>query len=294
MPVVSTPMVNRLLRLPLALCLALGVAGGAYAQTGSPTPREDATVLPVWNNSNGKLEAVLLLEPTGSTSSGARWRLGRTALDATFGLDAGDTLGLVCDRKTGLASAIGNLANHCMLASLDQDSGSENRQVGVGASLSRAGGKLAVAVGKGRDTLPSWLSPNGNTSKLDQKTLTVYGQKNIGREATVSLGGTWARARLIPAGDVPALADRWSSKSVTVGAGVGDFSANIVGRVVDTPNDPGRWEGLGLGLTWRTPWSGQLTVGAENVVTRGKNPFAPSNSVSDDGTVPYVRYEQDL
>jgi hypothetical protein len=36
-----------------------------------------------------------------------------------------------------------------------------------------------------------------------------------------------------------------------------------------------------------------LTVGAENVVTRGKNPFSPSDS-SDEGTVPYVRYEQDL
>jgi len=47
-------------------------------------------------------------------------------------------------------------------------------------------------------------------------------------------------------------------------------------------------------LTWRTPWSGQLTVGAENVVTRGKNPFAPRNESTDEGTVPYVRYEQDL
>ena len=48
------------------------------------------------------------------------------------------------------------------------------------------------------------------------------------------------------------------------------------------------------GLTWRTPWSGQLTVGAENVVTRGKNPFSTGNAETDEGTVPYVRYEQDL
>ena len=40
--------------------------------------------------------------------------------------------------------------------------------------------------------------------------------------------------------------------------------------------------------------SGQLTVGAENVVTRGKNPFSPNSETSDEGTVPYVRYEQDL
>ena len=111
---------------------------------------------------------------------------------------------------------------------------------------------------------------------------------------TPSCIGTWARARLIPVGDVPGLADRWNTKSMSVGAGVGSFGANIVGRVVDTPTNAGRWEGLDVGLTWRTPWSGQLTVGAENVVTRGKNPFSAGNAEADEGTVPYVRYEQDL
>lgn len=282
---------SRLLRLPLALILALGVAAGAHAQ--STRARSDAAVLPIVNQTSGKLEAVLLLEPTGTPVAGARWRVGNTSLDAAFGLHAGNTLGLVCDRKTGLAGAIGNLANHCMLAALEQDAG-DSRQTSAGASLSRAGAKVGLAIGNAKDALPAWLSPNSKASKIDQNTLTVYGQKNIGREATVSIGGTWARARLIPAGDVPDLADRWNTKSVSVGAGVGDFAANIIGRVVDTPTRAGRWEGLDVGLTWRTPWSGQLTVGAENVVTRGKNPFSMGNSEKDEGTVPYVRYEQDL
>lgn len=284
---------TRLLRLPLTLMLAIGVAAGVHAQ--SRTTAADTTYLPVWNQSSGKLEYLLQLEPTGAPVAGARWRVGSNTLDAAFGLEAGDTLGLVCDRKTGLAGAIGNLANHCALASLDEDDDRAAARTGtLGASLSRAGGKVGLALGTGRDTLPAWLSPNAKFSKVDQNTLTVYGQKNIGREATVSIGGTWARAKLIPAGEMPALADRWSSHSLTVGAGMGNFSANIVGRVVDTPGEPGQWEGLGVGLTWRTPWSGQLTVGAENVVTRGKNPFAPENVDKDEGTVPYVRYEQDL
>lgn len=284
-------MCARLLLMPLALLLALGVAAGANAQ--SAKSRSDATVLPILNQTSGKLEAVLLLEPTGAPTAGARWRFGDTSLNAAFGLDAGNTLGLVCDRKTGLAGAIGNLANHCMLAALDQDTGG-SRQTGVGASVSRTGGKIGLTIGNARDALPAWLSPNNKASKIDQNTLTVYGLKNIGREATVSIGGTWARARLIPVGDVPALADRWSTKSLSIGAGVGNFGANIVGRVVDTPNRAGSWEGLDVGLTWRTPWSGQLTVGAENVVTRGKNPFSTGNAEADEGTVPYVRYEQDL
>ena len=281
----------RLFQLPLALMLALAATPGAHAQSGGKL--SDTTLLPVWNANSGKLEAVLQLEPTSMPVAGARWRTGRNTLDAAFGLDAGNTLGLVCDRKTGLATAIGNLANHCMLAALDNDAG--DRQVAAGASLIRGTGRVGVTLGTARDTLPAWLSPTAKTTRLDQNSLTLYGQKNIGREATVSIGGTWARARLIPAGDVPSeVTDRWTSQSISIGAGVGNFGANIVGRVVDTPGLPGQWEGLGVGLTWRTPWSGQLTVGAENVVTRGKNPFAPSNLDKDEGTVPYVRYEQDL
>ena len=282
-------MQSRLLPHLLVLLLALGTATGAYAQSAR---RSDATVLPVLNQTSGKLESFLLLEPTGAPAAGARWRVGNTSLDAAFGLGAGNTLGLVCDRRTGLAGAIGDLANHCMLAALDQDA--RSRRTSAGASLTRASGKIGLALGNARESLPAWLSPNSKASKINQNTLTVYGQKHIGPEATVSIGGTWARARLIPAGDVPALADRWSSQSVTVGAGVGNFGANIVGRVVETPAASGRWEGLDVGLTWRTPWSGQLTVGAENVVTRGKNPFSTGASEKDEGTVPYVRYEQDL
>lgn len=287
----------RLLQLPLAIALAFGLATGAHAQSGDAS-RSDSTVLPVWNRASGNLEAVLLLEP--APSAGGRWRVGGNLLDAGLGMSGANSLGLVCDRKTGLAGAIGNLANHCMLASLETDrSRSAARQMSAGASLSRNGNRIGLSLGETRDTLPSWLGPGARNAQLDENTLTLYGQKNIGREATVSIGGTWARARLIPAGEVPDsvsshLNDRWNTQSVTVGADIGDFGASIIGRVVNTPEQERRWEGLGLGLTWRTPWSGQLTVGAENVVTRGKNPFAPNDGDKEEGTVPYVRYEQDL
>ncbi|MGJ7902247.1 hypothetical protein [Lysobacter sp. 1R34A] len=287
-------MLKHLRQLPLVLSLAFGVAAGAHAQA-LPGKRAEPTYLPVWNQNNGKLEYLLQLEPASNQVAGARWKAGSNTFDAALGLEAGDGLGLVCDRKTGLAGVVGNLANHCLLASLDDDDArNDSRQVTAGASISRPGGRVGVSVGTGRDTMPAWLSPNSRPSRVEQNTLTVYGQKDIGSGyALVSIGGTRARARLIPAGEMPGLADRWSSKSLTLGAGIGNFGANIIGRVVDTPG-PGQWEGLGVGLTWRTPWSGQLTVGAENVVTRGKNPFAPGNGEKDEGTVPYVRYEQDL
>ena len=281
------------LRLPLILLLALGVATGAHAQSKAAPSKRDSTVLPVWNNTSGKVEAVLLLEPTGEASAGARWRLGSNTLGAAFGLEAGDSLGMVCNRQNGIASSIGNLISNCALAELSDDHDGGSQRISAGATLSRPGGKLGLSAGTGRDNLPAWLSSNAG-AKVEENDLAVFGQKNVGREGFVRIGGAVARARLVPIADVPAMADRWNSKSLSVGGGYGAFSANIVGRVVDVPGQPGKWEGLGLGLTWRTPWSGQLTVGAENVVTRGKNPFSPNNATDEEGTVPYVRYQQDL
>ncbi|MBD9468750.1 hypothetical protein [Pseudoxanthomonas sp. PXM01] len=276
--------------------LASGAAMDAHAQKATRKPASDPrpTALPIWNN-DGKVEAVLLLEPTGQAEAGARWRLGRNSLTTAFGLESGDELGLVCNRKAGVVGNIGNLASHCMLATLgDDDDATTSQRVSASAVLSRPGGKLGLSAGTGRDTLPAWLSSGRGTGRVEQNDLTVFGQKNIGREGFVSIGGAVAKATLIPASDLPALADRWNSRSLSVGGGYGPFSANIIGRVIDVPGQPGKFEGLGLGLTWRTPWSGQLTVGAENVITRGKNPFSLTNENADEGTVPYVRYEQDL
>lgn len=279
------------LRLPLALMIALGAITGAHAQG-----KGDGTVLPVWNKGSGKVEALLYLEPTGEQVSGARWHFGRNSLDAAFGLSSGDSLGLLCNSSRG--TSISGLASHCMLATLgDDEEDTASRHVSGTLGFNRGSTRLGLTAGTGRDTLPAWLTGNVRSpaSRVEQNDLTVFGQKNIGREGFVSIGGTFAKARLVPLADAaPALADEWDSKTLSVGGGYGAFSANIIGRVVDVPGQPEKWQGLGLGITWRTPWSGQLTVGAENIVTRGKNPFAPNNESNSDGTVPYVRYEQDL
>ena len=280
---------------PIAVALlALAFASG-NAQAQSAAKRGDARVVPVLNKDSGKLEAVLLLEPaTATTGTGARMRFGKTTLEATYGLQAGDSLALLCDRRSGLSSTIGQLASNCVLAALDGDkAGSGSRHATTGLSVSRNGGKLGVAVGSGRDTLPAWLNPGqGGSARYEQNDFSLFAEKSISRDGFVSVGGTVARARLVPATDVPQLADQWNTRSISIGGGIGAFSANVIGRVVNVPGESEVWQGLGLGLTWRTPWSGQLSVGADNVVTRGKNPFSPNNEQDD--TVPYVRYQQDL
>lgn len=268
-----------------ALLASLMLASTVHAQM-APKRSE---VLPVVNKANGKVEAVLLLEPL----SGKSWQFGTTRIDAAVGAGSGGRLGLVCDRTAGLTSAIGNLVDNCLVASFANPR--DARQSSAGASISRPSGRVGMSIGSSRETLPSWLTPAGRGSaRVDESTLTLKGERNLGREATVSIGGTLARARLVSPDAVPALSDRWDVRSVSVGANVGRFGASIVGRVVDSPASSDQWRGLDLGLTWRTPWSGQLSVGAENVVTRGRNPFAPNAGREDEGTVPYVRYQQDL
>ena len=118
-----------------AAVLALAFASGAV-QAQSKAKR-DAAVVPVLNKDSGKLEAVLLLEPaTTGTGAGARWRFGSTTLEATYGVQAGDSLALVCDRQNGIAAAIGQLADNCVMATVNGDNaGSVSRHTTAGASL---------------------------------------------------------------------------------------------------------------------------------------------------------------
>lgn len=269
------------------LSLLLGAFLAASSAHAQMAPRQ-SEALPVLNRASGKVEAVLLLEPVSAKA----WQVGSTRLDAVFGLESGDQLGLVCDRTNGLASAIGNLADNCLLASFGGTRGA--RQSSAGAALSRPSGRVGLTFGANRDSLPAWLAQGGRGgTRVEENTLMLKGEKNLGREATVSIGGTLARARLVRPDAVPRASDRWDVRTLSLGANVGRFGANVIGRVLDSPATAQQWKGLDLGLTWRTPWSGELSVGAENVVTRGRNPFAPKSS-QDEDTVPYVRYQQDL
>jgi len=162
----------------------------------------------------------------------------------------------------------------------------------------RLGERFGLSLGDHSGSLPLWLARNNehpaSSGGVNVNDLTVFARKPIGTATYLSIAGTLTRATLVPYAAAPSdLGRAWNSKSLAVGGGYGAFSANIIGQVVDSPGQP-RWENLGLGVTWRTPWSGQLTLGADNIVTSGRNPFSPRGETRDEGTVPYVRYEQDF
>lgn len=260
-----------------ASLLAMACSGYAYAQSSA--------LVPIVNNKSGKVEAFLQLDPMSVGGKRAQWRFGSNSLDSAFGLGSGESLALLCDSGT-TPQSIRTLSSNCMLGSI----GSGHH--GATASVRQGANRLGFNLGKGYTGLPEWLTPAGG--KVQQTDMALFAERNIGRNGVVSIAGTTANARLVPANEMPILADRWNTQSLSVGGGVGNIRANIFGRVVNVPGQP-KFEGFGLGVTWRTPWSGQLSVGAENIVTKGSNPFAlPNKDGKEDSAVPYVRYQQDL
>src|SRR3546814_2097076 len=101
----------------------------------------------IYSDSGNKVGAYLLLEPTEQSRVGARWRFGgKNELDAAFGLDAGDSLALLCSGKSGIGSALSSLANNCQLGAINGDD--DSHHASATAALTRPGGRVGVKIGR--------------------------------------------------------------------------------------------------------------------------------------------------
>jgi hypothetical protein len=304
--------------LTLMFCLALG-ATAAHAQ--GRTERAGTTVLPVVNN--GQLEALLLLEPSPmpQLSSQRVIRPAQTGglmfgnglqLRAGLSFDANPNVGVLCTSAGTVISTVGSLAGHCLLADFNsrapivtgKASGvlqlrrtDKSFSAGFGVSRNVLGGTLAMPGSFAPDQrlLDSLLGPNA--AAIDQRNASLVGQIDIGSQGWVSIGGTVARVRLIPASELPGgLPEEWNTSSLSVGGGGRRIGGEITGQQIEVPGQAERFTTLGAGVTFRTPWKAKVSVGAENLLTRGKNPLNVPHSEEDDdeGRVPFVRYQQDL
>jgi hypothetical protein len=252
-----------------------------------------------------------------TSPSTAAPRVGMEALSLTP-LQPG--LALLCDR--GGAGALG-LHQQCMLARLELD-GSRLPGYGRGAGLNgawfidRAGLDLSFGL--------SWLSveqpqrfdsARGNLiglpglMDLSPLQITVPGVTLQARVA--QLGGTldigengWLRLEAQSLrGDQPATS-LWAqplpvidSDALRLSAGAGAFSGALTGRIIELQGSPGLLNSLDLGVSWRTPWRGELTVGATQYWNRGNTSDWPLRELppaveESSARVPYVRYHQDL
>jgi hypothetical protein len=322
---------------PAALAALLACAGAAPAQVlvQPEVPVEaDARVLPVWSNASGKVEALLLLEPESPASaldrvlaprSSALGVGGRMSFDdgsrlrATLQAEPDAGLALLCNGSVGLSSTLGSLAQHCLLASLGTEDPMLSGARGAGLQLGWESPARALDLSFGLSWLDydaegsalwsSAMAPNvaGELALGPINTLGAWAQgfdsRSLRLESLVSLspnsrlliGGNLGRNRLTPAAGAPL---RWDTASLSFGLGFGDFTGQLTGRLIEVPGTDVSWSGLDIGVSWRTPWRGELSVGARNLLGSGDTrnwPLTELPAIEDPSArVPYVRYQQDL
>ncbi len=96
---------------------------------------------------------------------------------------------------------------------------------------------------------------------------------------------------------------RWETRSLSLEGGFGNLSGRLTGRLIELPrldaaDAPQSSFDVDLGVSWRTPWRAQLTVGARNVLGQPDASTWPLSTLPQapeaETRTPYVRYRQDL
>jgi hypothetical protein len=279
-------------------------------------------VVPVFNQNTGQMQGLLLLEPQPGSMASLDRLLGgaltrnndiiapapQARYNAALVLESDPSVGLVCDSRYGSLQSIGALSQHCSLARISAPAGAGQR-VGLQARVERGRAQLSTGVdlvrietgnalgGSLQGRVPLNLSLSAPGLRVDEQDLRADTRLSVGDEGWISIGGSVARARLIPADQLSAsgLPQNWNSTRLRVGVGTGSVAGEIVGQQLEVPGQPGSYQTLGVGVSWNTPWRSRVTLGADNVVRRGTDPLRTgSQPDQEEGSVPYVRYEQDL
>lgn len=309
LPASSTPLVEQLL---------------ALDASGQPLPGQGAPVLPIWSGSNGTLLAVVALPHDWSSSpidatpayeGPSTWHLAGT-LGSAGGLRWQSNNGLHADAMFGqylAGTPLSCTAGGCDAGTTQFSSGSLASSLGLGWST--ADGSLDLSYGLswlqsqgteatlgnlsfGSALMPMLTLPNAQGYALDTETsMYARGRWRFDQGSALDIAASFGRGRLsalqglaspvAPGIDLDQL-------SLSLGLDVGSLRGAIVGHVLSS-DDPvlagKRWTTLDLGVSWRTPWSGELSVGAQNLWSA---PLDSPRDAESQTRTPYIQYRQDL
>lgn len=188
----------------------------------------------------------------------------------------------------------------------------------MGAGYSNDALKLDLSVGEARSNISSVPTANAMLPRVlpsgagaavaaplwfpdsTATSVNARGQLRVLPGTQLDVGASQGRVHFLP-GAALAGAQDLDQTTVSVGLEHGPVSGAIVGRMLQ-PALPGgtldasqRWSGIDLGVSVRLPWQGELSFGAQNVWSSGKQPLLNPQDVSpDQARVPYVQYHQDL
>jgi hypothetical protein len=247
--------------------------GGLFAVAGGDGPRVMAAA--------SRRQALLLAAPTLPPA----WCQGVIGLVAHAA---------ECALQTAPALGLQPLLTH-QAAALGWNAGGFELALAVGTQSGWSAGPMAAlpAAPTAPWEGPSLLAPLG---LIDTQDVSLTGLWRLAPWGGVTLGASVGETRwqVLP-GTAPLSLDQ---AALQLGLAYGPFSGGITGRTLRPASgaDVG-WTGLDIGFAWRTPWRGELSIGAQNLIGRGTGSLpAPAAPVLDEATArtPYVRYTQDL
>jgi hypothetical protein len=294
-----------LLTLPL-LSMPLIAAGQTVSNDQSSNPQwlQQQTTL---KSSSQPAQGSLLVQSQSSTTAGAQ--NSALAVNPLGGSVSSNSL------QYGVTPTIS------AQATINQKSwATQPRIVGteVGATYNLGRYSLGVSVAQDQVTnptplprvLPGALTGVNGVQDFDNSTqVNARGRLAITGTSGVVLGASMGRIHLLP-GNLLGLG-ALDQKALSFGIDHGPISGSIVGRSMQpevgiggSPNNglypDRRWNSIDLGVTWRLPWQGSLSFGAQNIWSSGNNANANGGTPAgppaapDQSRTPYVQYHQDL
>lgn len=269
--------------------------------------RTGAPILPP-SPAFGGLSDLRIIDATDLFSAGLRWRPGH-------GLRADLVLGVPSATALPLFSTFGCVTPGCATSTSAREPESLLGTIGAGWTSS---GAQAFDLSFGL----SWLDvrqpgraldpffhpqasqfallalPDSSPYRLDSSLLlSARGSWQLERGAMIDLSAGVGRSNAAPLWyGVSGAGMNLDQVSLGLGIANGSLRGSIVGHVIST-DDPAvtgirRWSGLDLGVSWRTPWRGEVSFGAQNLWSAPLD--VPREADSAQSRMPYVQYRQDL
>jgi hypothetical protein len=256
--------------------------------------------VPLWRGADGRWLALQANNDTLTAAQRADAPLQFRAVDAATVLSS--------QLQYGLGP---NLQAHAGVTEHNWANNQAPRIIGTEVGATYDAGRYSLGLSLGSDTVPNSATlprllpgavPGVNgLSGFDSSTqLNARGRLALDSKSGIDLGASVGRVRLLP-GNLLGV-NTLDQKAVSFGVDRGPLSGSIVGRVMQPETAvPGaayspdrRWSSIDLGVTWRLPWQGQLSIGAQNVWSSGNAINTPTGPEPDQSRTPYVQYHQDL
>lgn len=274
-------------------------AGRLLSQTSDPAAQgaNNGTVL--WRGADGRWAALQSNSDSLSDAQRSDAPLQFRAVDAATVQSSIFNYGIAPNVQAHVGVSEHNWANN----QAPRIIGSE-----VGASYND--GRYSVGLSVGSDNvqgapslprlLPGALPGVNGLSGFDSSTqINARGRMALDGKSGIDLGASVGRVRLLPGNFLGV--STLDQKAVSFGVDRGVLSGSIVGRsMAPEAGIPGgynpdrRWNSIDLGVTWRLPWQGQLSIGAQNLWSSGSGVNTPTGPEPDQSRTPYVQYHQDL